>query len=333
MRRTILSAAAPACLLIGLTPVAATADIAPPGSATAAAARVGDLVGISQSSANADQKKTDAQATALSVQGKAVPGTSGSQSGEGENHGALIDTGPQQAPRARVAPWKAKASGAKGSEKRTSSASAALADVEIPDTVEVGVLTSEAAAEHTPMQSTGTSTSNAAEVTVGNSLRLVLLHSEVQSNAKGNSYLVGLNGTKIGTQEQLNEVCTLDVTGVAALSCLTASGGTANGITTGAAEVLGVETALGLNPASAFSTTGSMATGSPPSILESVAAAIPAAEAPRAAAATAAPAPAPAVELPRTGVAAASLAASGLAGLLMGLVLRLFGRRRSGVAA
>jgi hypothetical protein len=330
MRRSILSAAAPACLLIGLTPVAATAEIAPPGSSTATAARVADLVAVSQSSANADQQKTDAQATALSVQGKAVPGTSGSQSGEGENHGALIDTGPQQAPRVRVAPWKAKASGAKGSEKRTSSASAALADVEIPDTVKVGLLTSEAAAEHTPMQSTGTSTSNAADITVGNSLRLVLLHSEVQSNAKGNSYLVGLNGNKIGTQEQLNKVCTLDVTGVAALSCLTASGGTANGITTGAAEVLGVETALGLNPASAFSTTGSMAAGTP-SILESVAAAVPAAEAPRAAAA--APAPAPAVELPRTGVAAASLAASGLAGLLMGLILRLFGRRRSGAAA
>jgi LPXTG-motif cell wall-anchored protein len=58
-----------------------------------------------------------------------------------------------------------------------------------------------------------------------------------------------------------------------------------------------------------------------------VAAAVPAAEAPRAAAA------APTAELPRTGVAAASLAASGLAGLLTGLIMRLFGRRRSGVAA
>lgn len=324
MRRTILSAAAPACLLIGLTPVAATADIAPPGSSTATAARVADLIAVSQSSANADQTKTDAQATALSVQGKAVPGTSGSQSGEGENQGALIDTGPQQAPRVRVAPWKARASGAKGSEKRTSSASAALVDVEIPDTVKVGLLTSEAAAEHTPTQSTGTSTSNAADISVGNSLRLVLLHSEVQSNAKGNSYLVGLNGTKIGTQEQLNSVCTLDVTGVAALSCLTASGGTANGITTGAAEVLGVETALGLNPASAFSTTGSMASGTiAPSILESVAAAVPAVEAPRAAAAVP-----PAGELPRTGVAAASLASSAAAALISGLSLRGLSRRR-----
>lgn len=326
MRRPILYAAAPACLLLGLTPVSATADVAPPGSATAAAARVGDLVGISQSAAKADQTKTDAQASAISLQGKPLPGAGGSQSNEGENEGAVIDTGPQQAPRVRVAPWKAKASGAKGSQKRSSSASAALADVEIPDTVRVGLLTSEAAAEHTPTQSTGKSTSNAADISLGNSLHLVLLHSEVNSSAKGNSYLVGLNGTKIGTQEQLNSVCTIDVTNVAALSCLTASGGTANGITTGAAEVLGVETALGLNPASAFSTTGTTATGTtPPSILESVANAVPAAEAPRAAA-VAPPAATPA--LPRTGVAAASLAASGFAGLLMGLVLRLLGRRR-----
>jgi len=55
-----------------------------------------------------------------------------------------------------------------------------------------------------------------------------------------------------------------------------------------------------------------------------VAAAVPPAEVPRAAAA-----PPPAVELPRTGSEAASLAATGLMGLLMGFVLRLFGRRRA----
>jgi hypothetical protein len=230
--------------------------------------------------------------------------------------------------RVQVAPWKTRATGSKGSDKRSSSASAALARVEVPDnTAKVGVLTSDASAEHTSTKSTGTSTSNAADASVGSALHLVLLHSEVESNGKGNSYLVSLNGTKIGTREQLNELCSLDVSGVAALSCLTASGGTANGITTGAAEVLGVSTALGLNPASAFATTGTAATGTlPPSILESVARAAPAVEAPRAAAAVT---PIPrAAALPRTGVAAASLAASAVAGLLMGLILRVLGRRR-----
>ena len=345
MRRPILTAAAPACLLLGLTPVSAGADVAPPGSATAAAARVSDLVQISGSAANADQTKSEAKADVITIAGTTVPGTGGSQAEEGESAGALIDTGPGQAPQVRVAPWKAKSSGAKG-EKRSSSAEAALARVDVPartnpdtgdsqeaaasDEISVGVLTSEANAEHTPTQSTGTSTSDAADIQIGDTLHLVLLHSEVTSSAKGNSYLASVNGTKIGTQEQLNELCSLEVSGVAALSCLTASGGTADGITSGSAEVLGVQTTLGLNPASAFATTGTMATGSMPSILESVASAVPVTEAPRAAAAepvAAEPA------LPRTGVAAASLAASGLSGLLMGLVLRLLGRRRAGATA
>lgn len=340
MRRPILSVAAPACLLIGLTPVSAAADVAPPGSATATAARVSDLVEVSRSAATAEQNKTDAKAAVVSLQGNPVLGTGGSQSGEGETGGALVDTGPGQAPQVRVAPWKAKASGSKGSAKRSSSASAALARVDVPaktepagaatptasDSVSVGVLTSEAAAEHTPEKSTGSSTSNAADVSVGDTLRLVLLHSEVDSSAKGNSYLVNLNGTKIGTQEQVGELCSLDL-GVAATTCLTASGGTANGITTGVAEVLGVETVLGLNPATAFTTTGTAATGSEPAILETVASSIPLAEAPRAAAVAPRAAPVEA-GLPRTGVAAASMVASAVAGLLMGLILRLLGRRR-----
>ena len=53
MRRTILSAAALACLLIGLSPVAASADVAPAGNATATAAQVSNLVGISSTGATA----------------------------------------------------------------------------------------------------------------------------------------------------------------------------------------------------------------------------------------------------------------------------------------
>ncbi|HYH51965.1 MAG TPA: hypothetical protein VEG38_20660 [Acidimicrobiia bacterium] len=341
MRRPILTAAAPACLLLGLTPVSAAADVAPPGAATATAARVSDLVQVSRSAATADQAKSEAKADVISIGGTTIPGTGGSRSEEGESGGALIDTGPGQAPQVQVAPWKAKSSGA-NSDKRSSSAEAAVARVDVParaapgagdgqeaaasGEISVGVLTSKADAEHTPTQSSGTSTSDAADIQIGDTLHLVLLHSEVTSNARGNSYLASINGTKIGTQEQLNELCSLDA-GVAALSCLTASGGAAHGITTGTAEVLGVQTSLGL-PASAFATTGTMATGSAPSILESVAAAVPVAEVPRAAAA---PVAEPA--LPRTGVAAASLAASGMAGLLTGLILRLLGRRRSGAIA
>jgi hypothetical protein len=325
MRRTVLSAAAPACLLLGLTPVAASADVvvtpAPPSNATATAAQVSNLVAISTTGASADQAKADAKAAVLSVGGNPVLGTGGSQSSEGDTGGALLDTGDTLPAHVQVAPWKASAHGTRASGKRSSSASAALARVEVPNVVKAGVLTSDATAEHRSEQSTGTGTSDAADVSLLDTMRLVLLHSEVSSTAKGNTYLVGLNGTEIGTKEQLGQVCSLDAS-IVSLSCLTASGGTANGITTGTAEVAGVSTALGvINPIGAFTTAASNGAGT--SILNSVAAAVPAAEAPRAAATVT-----PAATLPRTGVAIASLAASALAALLTGLALRLLGRRR-----
>jgi hypothetical protein len=336
MRRKILSAAAPACLLVGVTPLSASADVitpgtpAPPASASATAARVSDQIAVSDTSAKADESKGDASAAVISIGGKPALGTGGSESGEGESQGSLVDTVDKSPVRVQVAPWKSRAAGQKDTteDKRVSSASAALARVEVPDQAEIKVLTSDSNAEHTSMKSTGQSTSDAATITIG-SLRLVLLHSEVNSDAKGTSYLVGLNGTTIGTQEQLGQLCALDVSGVAAISCLTAAGGTANGITSGSAEVLGVESVLPFNPASAFSTTGTTGAGTAPSILESVASSVPF-EAPRAAATAplGAPAPVEAAGLPRTGAAVGGLAASGLFGLLAGLAMRLFGRKR-----
>jgi hypothetical protein len=299
--------------------------VAPAGNASAAAARVSDRAGVSTSRATAGNSSADAEAAVIALNNKPLLGTGGAQSTEGETGGAVLDTGDTLPARALVAPWKASAKGKKDSPKRSSRASAALAEVEVPATAKVGVLTSDAAAEHTDAKSTGKSTSNAADISAGDTTRLVLLHSEVDETAKGHSYLVGLNGTEIGTDEQFKN-CALDASGVLSLSCLTVSGGVANGVTSGEAEVLGVKTALGINPVSAFATAGTTATGTP-SILESVAAAVPVPEAPRAAAAPAPPAGS-AVSLARTGVAAASLAASALAGLLMGLVLRLIGRRR-----
>jgi len=326
MRRTMLSAAAPACLLIGLSPVAATADVAPPGNATAAAAQVSNLVAVSRTGASADKHKADAQASVIDVGGQPILGTGGSRPDEGETGGALLDTGTSLPAHVQVAPWHASTKGSAASTHRSSKASAALARVEAPNVAKAGVLASDSQADHESVQSTALSSSDAVDLTLLDSARLVLLHSEVGSTGKGHSYLVGLNGTEIGTDDQLGKGCALDAGGVASLSCLTASGGVANGITSGAAEVLGVKTALGLNPISAFATAASSGAGAvaPPSILPSVGAAIPITETARAVA----PAPKGAAALPRTGVAALSTAASALAALLSGLVLRLLGRRR-----
>jgi len=323
MRRPILTAAAPACLLLGLTPVAAAADVAPPGTAQATAARVSDLVSVSATHASADSAGSDAQAAVISVNKEPLLGTGGKQDSEGSNDGALLDTGPTTLPiRARVAPWKASAKGQRGSAVRSSRSSAALADVEMKDTAKAALLSSDATAEHTDTRSTGKSVSSAADISAGDALRLVLLHSEVDETGKGHSYLLGLNGTEIGTDEQFKN-CALDASGVLSLSCLTVSGGVANGVTSGGAEVLGVSTALGINPVSAFTTAGTVATGTSPPILESVAAAVPV-EAPRAA-----PAEPAGPSLPRTGGDVSALAASAFGALLMGLGLRKMSRRRA----
>lgn len=324
MRRPILSAAAPACLLLGLTPVTAMAADAPAGEATATALKAGSLVGISETGAKADPAKSEGRASVISVGDQPLLDTGGSQPSEGESQGALVDTGKGAPVRAQVAPWQASAKGSKSSAKRSSKATAALARVEAPGNVKAGVLTSDSQAEHTTTQSEALSTSDAVDLTLGDAARIVLLHSEVGSTGKGHSYLVAANGTKIGTDEDTTKACNLDA-GVASLSCLTASGGVADGLTTGDAQVLGVETALGLDPTAAFRTTASFGSGSVvPPILPAIAEQIlPSAEAPRTVSAAA-----PEAELPRTGAAAASLGASGLAAALTGTALRRIGRRR-----
>ena len=327
MRRSILSAAAPACLLIGFTPMAASADPAPVGQATATAAQVTNLVSLSATGAKADQSTAEARAAVISIQGKPFLGTGGTQQSEGDSGGSLLDTGDKAPARLQVAPWHATAKGSAGSAHRSSHGSAALARLEMPSVAKVGLLTSDAQADHATDKSTGTAVSDGVDLTLLDTLHVVLLHSEVSSVGKGHSYILNLGGTEIGTDDQLGKspLCSLDAT-VASLTCLTASGGAANGITSGAAEVAGVKTALGLDPSAVFTTSASSGLGAAPSILPAVAMAAPAAEAPRAAAIQPAPAPA---TLPRTGVAALSAAAAALAALLSGFVLRLFGRRRS----
>jgi hypothetical protein len=283
---------------------------------------------LSSTGASASPGTADAQANVITLAGQPLLGLGGSQSSEGESGGALLDTGSSLPAHVEVAPWHAAATGSAASSKRSSSASAAAARAELPGVAKAGVLTSQSQAEHRSEQSVGSSFSDGVTLDLGNVLGLVLLHSETSSSGQGSSYLVGLNGTEIGTDEQLGDVCALDVSGVASLACLTASGGIANGLTSGAAELLGVKTALGLDPVAAFSTAASSGSGTPTSILPAAAnAALPSA-ADTARAVSPAASSVGMAALPRTGVAIASLAGAALAALLAGAALRLFGRRR-----
>ena len=329
MRRILLSAAAPACLLIGLTPLAALADAAPAGNATATAAQVTGLVGISTTGAAADPTRAGAHAAVLNLDGQPLLGTGGSQTTQGESGGALLDTGAGLPVQAQVAPWHAAATGSSSSAKRSSRASAALTRVAAPGVLQAGVLTSDSQASHETAQSTALSTSEALDLSLADLARVVLLHSEVGSSGKGHSYLLGLNGTEIGTDDQLGAACALDAAGVASLACLSASGGVANNLTSGLAEIIGVKTALGLDPVSAFSAAASSGTGSVASILPAVPTVLPATETARSVSPAAATTTSTsAAALARTGVAALSMAAAALAALLSGLALRVIGRRR-----
>jgi hypothetical protein len=113
------------------------------------------------------------------------------------------------------------------------------------------------------------------EVGLLDAIDVVLLHSEVKTEGKGHSYLVGLNGTEIGTDEQLGKspLCALNLPSLLALSCLTASGGDGTPAAPGApteaaAEVAKVDPAIQavgmIDPVDAFTASSSSGSGSAP---------------------------------------------------------------------
>ncbi len=342
MRRHIAFVVAPASALLVAAPFAAKADIstpAPPAKASAVAAQVGSLIDISKTGAVADQTAPTAEASVIRLGGQTLLGLGGSQKGDGQKGGALLDTGANNPIRLELAPWAAAVEGTSGPTRR-SKAAAAVARANVANVVKAAVLHSESEASWTDTKSSGSAFSNGVELSLLDAINVVLLHSEVKSEGDGQSYLVGLNGTKIGTDDQLGKspLCALTLPSLLSLSCLTASGGDGKPAPAGAptdagAEVAEVDPAVEgitpIDPVNLFTASAASGTGAAP------AATLPAtAEQPAAAAATTAPAAtAPAADgqalaLPRTGAAVAGLGVSGLVALLGGAVLRRTGRRR-----
>jgi hypothetical protein len=208
----------------------------------------------------------------------------------------------------------------------------------VANVVKAAILHSESEATWTDTKSTGTAFSNGVELGLLNAINVVLLHSEVKTEGTGHSYLVGLNGTEIGTDDQLGKspLCALTLQSVLSLSCLTASGGSGTPATPGAprdaaAEVAKVDPAVSaigvIDPVDAFTASSSSGSGAAPVVTLPAPAPVTApAEEARAGLTPAATAPDAA--LPRTGAALAGLAVSGLVALLGGALLRLTGRRR-----
>jgi hypothetical protein len=339
-RRSILFLTPAACAALALPATAAHADVpvpAPPAQASGVAAQVGSLLDISRTGATAGTGAPTAQASVIRLQGQPVLDLGGTQSGDGETGGSLVDTGASLPVRAQVAPWHAAADGTHTST-RHATGSAAVARADAPHIVRAGVLSSSSDASYTDQHSTATAVSDGADVALLDAVRLDLLHSEVKSDGQGHSYLVGLNGTELGTDQQLGStpLCSLSAPGLFDLSCLTATGGNAapglGGVTDGAANVINVNPALGgiagLNPVAAFTAAASSGSGGPAATTAPAPdTAVEGAEASRAV-----PTPAAASSsdtaaqtlgrLPRTGANPAALLASALTALLGGLGLR-----------
>lgn len=333
-RRHLLLTAIPACmtlLWLASPPAQASRVVpvpAPDATASGVAAQVGSLVDVSRTGATAGSSTASSEASVIRIAEEPVLGLGGTQQGDGQSDGALLDTESTLPARVQLAPWAVSASGS-GSATRQSRSSAAVARADVPDVARAGVLTSDSQATHTDQKSSGTAVSDGFQLGVLDAIRLVLLHSEVSSENGGSSYLVGLNGTEIGSDEQLgaSPLCALTAPGLLSLSCLTASGGSGSTVTEAAAQVAAITPVLDvlsiIDPVAAFTASATAGTGEPAT------AAAPEAIAPQAAGTEASRAMAPdavagASALPRTGAAIASLAALAGALLLFGVALRRF---------
>ena len=332
MRRSKVLKAIPVCVAaLAMAPAAARAAVipAPPGHAEGVAAQVGSLLDISKTGATADSGAPAADASVVRLGGEPLLGLGGSQQGDGTTGGSLVDTNTSLPARVQVAPWQASAAGTDTATRQASS-SAAVARADVPDVASAGVLTSDSQASHTDQHSRGTAITDGVQLSALEVIDLVLLHSEVTSEGRGHSYLVGLNGTHIGTDEQLgaSPLCALNAADVASLSCLTASGG--NGASNPAAQVLElsptIEALAAVNPVAAFtaaatSGAGTATAGAP------VAGPVVQGETARAAGPDSAALTTTAPQgnaLPRTGAAVASIAGLAIALLLVGLALQRF---------
>jgi len=220
--RTLPLIAAVSLLL--LAPAATIAQEAPPGHASAVAAEIENIIAIARTEATAGPQGHEATANALELGGNAPSKEfGGKQSGKGNSKGHLIDTEDTEFGRVEVTPWSADV------DDRSAVGRAALARLKVADAARIDVLQSESKATYDGSTSTGSSSSDGAVTNIGGEegLTIVVLHAEATSEGKSASYLLAINDNKIGTSEEANGACLVEVPSLVVINCLTASGGEA----------------------------------------------------------------------------------------------------------
>ncbi len=232
---------------------------APASSAEAYAANILGAIAISHTKASAGSGATSGTANVLELGGNPPASAfGGTQKGVGTSSGNLFDSTqlmiPTNALHLQLAPWSVTNSQAADGSSSSSNAIADLLVLTLGDTqgnpsqsATVKVLQSTSNANWTAGQSTSNATSDGAFVNVGGSggLTIDLLHSDTSSTAPGSSYLISINGNQIPPAGSVGSSCALTIPGLLSLSCLTATGGLAGSLTTGASQVLGVTLAPG----------------------------------------------------------------------------------------
>jgi hypothetical protein len=208
-----------------------TADTSPPpGNAEAYALLIDPLLAVGHTSATAGSSSGSATGNALEVGGEPlIDGmTGGTQQGAGSKQGSLLDTGVTPLGQLQLTPWSAAVTSTSSGTSSDSDAALLKLFLVDPGMLRVAVLHSHSHAEANSAGSSSSSSSDGAEVNAGDgALDVHLLHSESSSSSGSSSYLIGVNGNEIGTSDDADGNCAVEVPGVVALSCLTATGGTA----------------------------------------------------------------------------------------------------------
>jgi len=310
MRTKLIAAATSGCILLSAGfaagfPGIAGATPAPPSNADAVAVRVAPLLAISHTHATAGATggASSAKANVLELQGNTLL-EGGVQNGVGTKKGALLDTGTTALGPVldlKVTPWNATVT-ATDTHRHAEAYAAVLTLVLMNEkTLFVKLLQSSSSADHddTTLESSSAASSDGAVVGLGGQLTIDVLHSEASSKNGGSSYLVSINGTEIGSDEQAASIplCSLSVSTLLQLTCLKVTGGKgSNNSATDATAIVNQGSAQGdISNVSSSTGKGTAEAAVTPT--------------------TQAPAPAPVVEaaqLPRTGVSSLAIALYGL---------------------
>jgi len=224
------------------TTTTVTHQDAPKASASAVAAKVAGVITIGETAATAGSDGGTAHAHALDVLGTTVSGgdvTNGSQSG------SLFATPDNPIGDLELAPWSGKVGHDGGGTQ--AQAEAALAHAGLLGVLQIWLLHSQSQATWTPDASHGHAESDGAEVNLADQLDVKVLHAETDSDGKGSSAVLVINGQGILTSDQTGNACDIPIDPIVDLLCLQATGGKgSDGSTSSTAQVVKETSGVGL---------------------------------------------------------------------------------------